>query len=174
MSVSGINNYTASGTSGASSSGSTSGSNYLSMDDFLSLLVAQMSNQDMYNTMDDSQFISQMAQFSMIQAMTELTQASAASYGVSLIGKEVVLAQSKSDGTIDTIRGIVEGVNLYNGSTEIVVDGNAYALSSIMIVKEPDIIIPDSDVKDSSGNNTDNGTTDNGNTGGSEEDDTNV
>ncbi|MDD4583777.1 MAG: flagellar hook capping FlgD N-terminal domain-containing protein, partial [Eubacteriales bacterium] len=43
---------------------STGGGNSLSMDDFLALMVAQLSNQDMYNTVDDTQFVTQMAQFS--------------------------------------------------------------------------------------------------------------
>ncbi len=39
---------------------------YLSMEDFYALLVAQLSNQDINNTVDNTEFISQMAQFSMI------------------------------------------------------------------------------------------------------------
>jgi hypothetical protein len=36
----------------------------------------------------------------------------------------------------------VEGVNLFNGSAEIVVEGIAYPLTSVMRVAEPKIIIP--------------------------------
>ena len=51
------------------------------------LLVAQLSNQDINNTVDNTEFISQMAQFSMIQAISDLSQQSQAAYSVSLIGK---------------------------------------------------------------------------------------
>jgi flagellar basal-body rod modification protein FlgD len=113
------------------------------MDDFFQLMVAQLANQDMYNTVDDTQFIAQMAQFSMVQALDDLSQLSITSYSVGLIGKEVTLAQRGSGDTLDVKKGIVEGVNLYNGSAQIVVDGTAYPLSSVMSVQEANIIVPD-------------------------------
>ena len=46
----------------------------LNMQDFLNLLVAQITNQDALNPMDNTEFIAQMAQFSTLQAMTDLTE----------------------------------------------------------------------------------------------------
>lgn len=152
MSINSINNYGTSATSSTASTantGSSSGSS-LSMDDFLQLLVAQLKNQDMYNTMDDSEYMAQMAQFSMLQAITDMSELSMTSYGVSLIGKEVTLAQIGDDGTVNSYQGLVDSVNFYNGSTQVVVDGKNYALSSVMSVKEPNIIIPDSTIIDTS------------------------
>jgi flagellar basal-body rod modification protein FlgD len=117
----------------------------LTMDDFFSLMVAQLKNQDMNNSMDSTQFISQMAQFSMVQALADLSTASSTAYGVSLIGKEVTLAESNDDGTINTHTGIVDSVNLYNGKTQVIVDDLSYDLSSVMSVQEPNIIIPKND-----------------------------
>jgi flagellar basal-body rod modification protein FlgD len=57
MSINGINNYNMTGL-GSSMVNNKAGDS-LDMNDFLSLLVAQMTNQDMYNTMDDSQFMAQ-------------------------------------------------------------------------------------------------------------------
>ena len=142
MSIDSINNYGTSGSSAVGSSSSSSSNGTLTMDDFFTLLVAQLSNQDMYNTMDDSEFMGQMAQFSMVQALSDLSELSMTSYGVSLIGKEVTIAQTGDDGTVSSLKGIVESVNFFNGSTQVVVDGKNYGLSSVMIVKEPDIIIP--------------------------------
>jgi len=132
------------GTSNTSSSGSTGA---LNMDDFLQLLVAQLKNQDMYNTMDDSEYMAQMAQFSMLQAITDMSELSMTSYGVSLIGKEVTVGEIGADGTVKSIEGIVDSVNFYNGSPQVVVDNKSYSLSSVMSVNEPKIIIPDSDIK---------------------------
>lgn len=146
MAVDGISNYQS--TTPTTTSSTTTGSNGLSMDDFFSLLVAQLKNQDMYNTMDDTQFISQMAQFSMVQALSDLSQLSATTYSVSLIGKEATVAKAKDDGTLNRFTGIVEGVTLYNGSAEIIIDGNKYPLSSVMEVKEPNIIIPQDNIKE--------------------------
>jgi len=122
-------------------------SNTLAMDDFFKLMVAQLSNQDMNNPMDNSQFITQMAQFSMVQALSDLSDMSSTAYSVGLIGKEVTVAQSNDDGSLSSIAGIVEGVTLYNGASKVVVDGAAYDLSSIMVVKQPNIIIPDSSLQ---------------------------
>lgn len=135
------------------------GKNALSMQDFFSLMVAELSNQDMFNTVDNTQYITQLAQFSMMQAISDLSETFSASfselsraystyYGISLIGKEVTLAQLGDDGSIFVRKGIVQSVNLFNGSAEIVVDGKAYGLSNVMEVKEPNIIIPDNSIRE--------------------------
>lgn len=146
MSISSINNSTVSGAGSTSTTSSSSSNGTLSMDDFFQLMVAQLKNQDMYNTTDNTEFIAQMAQFSMVQALADLSELSMTSYGVSLIGKEATIAKVEDDGTISSVVGIVESVNFYNGSTQVVVDGDSYALSSVMSVQEPKIIIPDSTV----------------------------
>lgn len=147
MSIEALNNYGTAGTSSTSNTSSSSSKGALSMDDFLQLLVAQLKNQDMYNTMDDSEYMAQMAQFSMLQALTDMSELSMTSYGVSLIGKEVTVAQIKDDGTISSIEGIVDSVNFFNGSPQVVVDDISYSLSSVMKVNEPKIIIPDGNIK---------------------------
>lgn len=114
----------------------------LSMNDFFTLLSAQLSNQDMYNTMDDSAFMSQMAQFSMVQALSELSQLSMMSYGTSMIGKQATVAMLDKDGYLDKKEGIVEAVNFFNGETQLVIEGSTYGLSSVMELAEPKIIIP--------------------------------
>ncbi|HZK02299.1 MAG TPA: flagellar hook capping FlgD N-terminal domain-containing protein [Anaerovoracaceae bacterium] len=143
MSVNGVNPYQQT----ASTMNKTSGNNALGMDDFLKLIVAQLSNQDMFNTVDDTQFISQMAQFSMVQALSELSQASATAYSVSLIGKEATVAKSGQNGELNVHTGIVDSVALYNGEPQITIDGEKYALSSVMEVKEPKIIIPSNGIE---------------------------
>lgn len=142
MSISSINNSTVSGAGNTINSSKAADNSTLTMDDFFSLMVAQLKNQDMYNTTDNTEFIAQMAQFSMVQALSDLSELSMTSYGVSLIGKEATIAQIADDGTVSSIEGIVESVNFYNGGTQVVVDGKSYALSSVMSVQEPKIIIP--------------------------------
>lgn len=144
--IEGIQSY---GTASASGK-TTTGSNQLSMNDFLSLMVAQLSNQDMYNTVDDAQFMAQMAQFSMTQAMTDLSkitnaayQISTAAYSVNLIGKEATIYVANSDGSTLLEKGIIEGVNMLNESAEVIMNGKTYPLSSVVSVREPGTVLPE-------------------------------
>ena len=130
---------------GAANTGTskTAGKSELGMDDFIKLMVAQMSNQDMNNPMDNTQFLTQMAQFSMIQAISDMQNTSLTRYSVGLVGKEVTVATTNSDGTLNSVTGLVEEVHLFNGKAKVVVEGAQYDLSSIMIVKEPKLLVPD-------------------------------
>lgn len=117
--------------------------NSFEMDDFMQMMVAQLQNQDMHSSMDSSEYVNQMAQYSMIQAITDMTASmsdmmtlSTTNYGVSLIGKEVTMAMTGSDGAIESKTGLVEGVNFFNGQTQVMVDGKSYSLTQIMSVKQ--------------------------------------
>jgi flagellar basal-body rod modification protein FlgD len=66
-----INSYNTGVTS--STAGRTPGTS-LSMDDFLQLLAAQLANQDALNPSTDTEFISQMAQFTSLQAMQTMSE----------------------------------------------------------------------------------------------------
>ena len=108
----------------------------MDMDDFLKLMVAQLQNQDMNNSVDNTEFAAQMAQYSMVQALSDMREQSQTAYSVSLIGKNVTLSESNDDGSINVITGTVEGVNLQNGDAEIIVNGSAYSMDSILTVAQ--------------------------------------
>lgn len=129
-----------------SSINSTSGygpvtSNGLGMQDFLNLIIAQMTNQDPMSPMEDTEFISQMAQFSSLQAMTDLREMSMQGQAANLIGKNVIVADYDSKGQLVKDEGVVQKVVLYNGSVGIYVNDKEYGFSNIMEiteVKEPE------------------------------------
>lgn len=63
-----------SGSSGASSTGSTRRNDALGQQEFLSLLVAQLQNQDPLNPLDSADFSAQLAQFSSLEQLMQINQ----------------------------------------------------------------------------------------------------
>jgi flagellar basal-body rod modification protein FlgD len=108
----------------------------LNMQDFLNLLVAQITNQDAMNPMDNTEFIAQMAQFSTLQAMTDLTEMALQGQATSLIGKNVVVADYKGNGELTIDEGIVQRVTLHGGKTKLYVNDMEYEYSNIMEIRE--------------------------------------
>lgn len=118
-----------------------SSSTSLDMQDFLTLLVGQLKNQDVTNPMDDTAFISQMAQFTTLQAMEELSRIAMAQYGASLLGKTAVVAKFDDTGKYVQDEGVIERVDFTGDETEVSLNGCIYELSSVMEVlqsPEPD------------------------------------
>lgn len=142
MAIESINDYlSTSSTTSTTSTSTTSTADTdatLDMDDFLTLMVAQLQNQDMYNSVDNTEFMSQMAQYSMVQALTDMNELSQTTYNISLIGKEVTLTDTDSDGSTSVITGTVESVNLNSDDAEIVIGGITYPVSSITKVSLDD------------------------------------
>lgn len=106
----------------------------LEMEDFLQMMVAQFQNQDPENAASTTDMLNQMVQMSMIQAITNITDAVSLSYSASLVGKEVTVGSYDSDGKLQEIVGTVTGTGTYNGSPVVFVDGVSYSMSSIMAI----------------------------------------
>lgn len=105
-------------------------SNELSMDSFLNLLIAEMTNQNPLEPMNNSEFVSQMAQFTSLSAMQDMVKSSNASYASSLISKNVTISSSTEYGVFETT-GIVTGINMRNKNFYVIVDDREYNVSSI-------------------------------------------
>lgn len=104
----------------------------LGKDDFLKLLITQLTNQDPTNPMEDTQFIAQMAQFSSLEQMTnmneqftKMTQMLNSSEAVSTIGKTVEIEVGDT-----TTRGVVEGITR-GENPQILVNGAYYDMNRI-------------------------------------------
>jgi len=105
---------------------------------FLTLMVAQMKNQDFLNPMDDTQFVTQMAQFSTMQQMMELAEYSKTNYAMSLVGKTVTASRFTVSGGLDTTTGIVNRVSLVDNEYVLYIaaspEDKRYLLSQVMEV----------------------------------------
>jgi flagellar basal-body rod modification protein FlgD len=119
---------------------STAPHSTLTQNDFLKLLVAQMSAQDPLNPQSNTDFAAQMAQFSALQT-SQLTQSDMsllqASQQVqqanSFIGRSVTL--QANDGTQPA--GFVTGVRMVSGVPKLVVNGSLYDLGQVLSISAP-------------------------------------
>lgn len=109
-------------------------SNGLGKDDFLKILVAQLQNQDPTTPMDNSQFISQMAQFSALEQMQQLNSSFGYSQAYSLLGKSVTAEVTGSDGVPKSITGIVSGVRNIGNAPYLCINGDYVSMQASLTV----------------------------------------
>ena len=110
-------------------------SHELGKDDFLKLLITQLSNQDPTSPMEDTEFISQMAQFSSLEQMTNMSTSFAkmaafinSSEAASTIGKTVELNIGDSVTT-----GVVDGATR-GDNPQVLVNGMFYSMDQIKAI----------------------------------------
>ncbi len=132
---------------------STGPTNQLGKDDFLRLLVTQLQNQDPMNPLQGTEFVSQLAQFSSLEQMTNInstltqnlqasqmmTQSIGNSLAATLVGKDVRASTNalQYGGTssmalgysLDTAANAVD-VKIYNGSGALVRTINGLSVDS--------------------------------------------
>ena len=107
----------------------------LGKDDFLKLLITQLSNQDPTSPMENTEFIAQMAQFSSLEQMTNMNETFqkmsgllSSNQAVSTIGKTVEL-----DLNGVTTTGIVDAVS-YGQNPQVRVGNMFYDMKQITAV----------------------------------------
>ena len=108
----------AAGTTGAQTT--MGGQAGLGKDDFLKLLVGQLRHQDPMNPSTDQDFIGQMAQFSMVEQVSNLAQTMRVGQTFNMLGKTVTYKDSA--GAVAT--GVVEKVTVEGGEAKLTVAGN--------------------------------------------------
>ena len=107
----------------------------LGKDDFLKLLITQLTNQDPTSPMEDTQFISQMAQFSSLEQMTNMNESFNKMAGVinssqatTTLGKTVTLDAGDTE-----VQGVVEAAS-FGTNPQIMVNGMYYDMAKIRAI----------------------------------------
>lgn len=111
------------------------GKSELKMSDFFKLMVAQLTNQSMYDSVDNSQFMSQMVQFSTLSRMEEMTNAFQGNLAVSMIGKQVAIVEKDAYNRDNVIQGEVTQVNYQGGKPYVMVNNQSYTLDQVSVVR---------------------------------------
>ena len=132
MSVSATSSTTGTTATGATTTTTTDKNKELGKDDFLKLLVAQLQSQDPLNPMDDTEFISQMAQFTSLEQMKNVSNAVQITQATSYIGKQVTW----DDETGEQQTGIAKSVRIVSGEPKIVVGDQNIALAKVTSVTD--------------------------------------
>lgn len=136
----------------------------LDMSDFLSLMVAQFTNQSIDQTADISDMLNQLVQMQMVTAlasmsttMETMTDHSIMTYAASLVGKEVTVAGYDKDGKYNELIGTVTATGSYGGEQVIFVDDQMFYMTQIIAVGR----LPSTEAGNIGGttNGTGNGTT---------------
>ena len=131
---------------------STSGiGSEISMDSFLTLFVTQLKNQNPLDPTDNTEFMSQLAQFSTLEqeqqqtgylesmnsidtASLQLDQITMAS---SFIGKTIKYSSDETGATDKTLTGVVEGVKLEkDGTVSFIIDDKSVSISYLIEVED--------------------------------------
>jgi flagellar hook assembly protein FlgD len=108
----------------ARKSGSTRNTGELGKDEFLKLLITQLKYQDPLQPMDDKEFIAQIAQFSSLEQMKNMSTSIENMKAYNLIGKLVAATYTDHvTGEIKSVEGEVEGVRVISGNVYLTVNG---------------------------------------------------
>lgn len=117
---------------------SDSNKNLVSIDTFFQLLLAEMTNQDPLEPTSNTEFVSQLANFTALQTNSDSLYYNTVSYASSLAGKTVTVA-TKIAGSDDkkTETGVVTNVDISDDNKiELTVNGKKYALKDIIYVSD--------------------------------------
>ena len=106
--------------------------NTMGQDQFLQLLVAQMQYQDPLEPTSNTEWVAQMATFSMVESLNNMQQAFDKQSANDLVGKYVFI----NDGDNGFVRGKVDFITKQDGKTKLSVNDKLYDLDQLDTVSD--------------------------------------
>lgn len=108
-----------------------SSKNELGKDAFLQLLVTQMKYQDPLNPNTDTEYIAQLATFSQLEQLQNLTTTTTNSQAFGLVGKNVIVKTENKLGDTSYINGRVDFINMSGGKAKMSINGSLYPIDQL-------------------------------------------
>ncbi|HSW63279.1 MAG TPA: flagellar hook capping FlgD N-terminal domain-containing protein [Dissulfurispiraceae bacterium] len=123
----------------ATGTSATKANKNLGQMDFMNLLIAQLKNQDPLNPVKDTEFISQLANFSSLEQMSSMNrnlekflaeqEKQNAAAAVSMIGREIT--------DVSGTKGLVTGIVMNDDGVRLIVNGKEIAYTDVREVRNP-------------------------------------
>lgn len=113
----------------------------LGKEDFLMLLVTQMKYQDPLEPTDNTEYVAQLAQFTELEYMQNMTDVTQHTSAFSLVGKYVYVSSTGEGGHHEEAEGVVDFVNMKNGEAFVSINGTEYSYDDIVKVIDSSYVI---------------------------------
>ena len=110
----------------------------LDKDAFLKLLVTQMKYQDPLEPTDNTEYVSQLATFSELEEMQNMSASLGKQNASSLIGQYVYIEETDSTGNTKMIEGTVDYVSFSGSKTYLSIEGTLYNYDDLVSVADAD------------------------------------
>ncbi|MBR3833255.1 MAG: hypothetical protein IKJ73_02960 [Lachnospiraceae bacterium] len=115
-----------------------SGASELDKDAFLQLLVTQMQYQDPLNPGDSTEYMSQLAQYSSLEATMNISNTLDKGNSLNLVGQYVIMNTTDSAGNTDMVSGLVEYATVKDGEVLLSINDTYYPASDLDSVVDYD------------------------------------
>ena len=118
--------------SGTETESSKKSNSMVEKEQFLQLLVAQMKYQDPLEPMDNTEYVSQLATFSQLEQMQNISLTTEMQRATSMVGNLVTIdATNSATGVTTQITGKVDYVTMSGSKVKVSVNDNLYDLDSV-------------------------------------------
>lgn len=114
--------------------------NDMDKDAFLQLLVAQMKYQDPMQPTSNTEYIAQYAQFSQVEQMQNMAGSMDLQRASQLVGEEVYIKTTGSDGETKYVQGRVDYVVYENGKAFLSINESLYSIDDLDTVVDKDYL----------------------------------
>lgn len=121
----------------ATSSSKEKTNNNLDKDDFLNLLVAQMKYQDPLEPQSNTEYVSQLATFTQVEALENMSGTVENQQAADLVGKTVIMRTTNSvTGESSDVMGVVDYMMKEGSNTYLAINGALYNLEDLYTVAD--------------------------------------